>query len=69
MKIKILIILMFFSSFKMWAQEQNIDIHKVDVVEQFVPKVHGPLFVAKHNANDIFCSYNTFFSCYRCRRI
>ena len=39
MKIKILIILMFFSSFKMWAQEQNIDIHKVDVVEQFVPKV------------------------------
>ena len=24
-------------------------------------KVHGSLFVAKHNANDIFCSYNTFF--------
>ena len=39
MKIKILIILMFFSSFKIRAQEQNIDVHEVDVVEQFIPKV------------------------------
>ena len=39
MKNKVLIILLIFSSFNLWAQEQDLGVQEVDVVEQFVPMV------------------------------
>ena len=39
MKNKVLIILLIFSSFNLWAQDQDLDVQEVDVVEQFVPTV------------------------------
>ena len=39
MKNKVLIILLIFSSFNLWAQDQDLDVQEVDVVEQFVPTI------------------------------
>lgn len=36
---KVLIILLVFSSFNLWAQDQDLDVQEVDVVEQFVPTI------------------------------
>ena len=39
MKNRVLIVLLIFSSLNLWAQEQNLDLQQVDVVEQFVPTI------------------------------
>ncbi len=39
MKNKVIIILFIFSSFNLWAQDQDLDVQEVDVVEQFVPTI------------------------------
>ena len=40
MKNKVIIILLIFSSFNLWAQDQDLDVQEVvDVVEQFIPTI------------------------------
>ena len=39
MKNKVIITLLFFSSFNLWAQDQDLDVQEVDVVEQFIPTI------------------------------
>ncbi|MBJ10026.1 MAG: hypothetical protein CMP66_01005 [Flavobacteriales bacterium] len=39
MKNKVIITLLIFSSFNLWAQDQDLDVQEVDVVEQFIPTI------------------------------
>ena len=39
MKNNALTIILIFSSFALWAQEQDLDTQEVNVIEQFIPKV------------------------------